>query len=129
MKTDSAKPSARNERSRLYVNVAIVVLFILCFLEVRSFVVHVHETKESGELYLNSRHERPTTSTDIEPWMTFSYINFLFKLPPDYLMTALGLEGEHYPNIQLARYARLYERPLPELLEEVRQAAGWYHAR
>ena len=42
----------------------------------------------------------PMTVSDIQPWMTFDYLNFVFHLPQGYLQNALGI-----PNSQAARYS------------------------
>lgn len=42
----------------------------------------------------------------IGDWMTFDYLNAVFKLPPEYLQTALGIQDSRYPNISLRQYAQ-----------------------
>ncbi|MDD2565782.1 MAG: hypothetical protein PHZ26_04400 [Candidatus Gracilibacteria bacterium] len=42
----------------------------------------------------------------IESWMTFKYINVIFKIPEEYLKTKLYIVDKKYPNIPLGKYAR-----------------------
>lgn len=42
----------------------------------------------------------------IESWMTFKYINVIFKIPEEYLKTKLYIVDKKYPNIPLWKYAR-----------------------
>jgi hypothetical protein len=67
-----------------------------------------------------------TNPSEIEPWMTFQYINFVFKLPSDYLMHSLAIMDPHYPNVQLARYAHTNGLSIVTFLETVRQKVASY---
>ena len=42
----------------------------------------------------------------IRSWMTFDYINTLFRLPPDYLKTQLNITDVHYPRISIRTFAK-----------------------
>ena len=42
----------------------------------------------------------------IRSWMTFDYINTLFRLPPDYLKTQLNITDPHYPRISIRTFAK-----------------------
>lgn len=56
-----------------------------------------------------SKFNRETSINDvnfIEWWMTFRYINIVFKVPGDYLKTKLNINDKKYPNISLWKYAR-----------------------
>ena len=41
------------------------------------------------------------TPDEISGWMTFRYINAVFKLPPTYLENSLNIKDKHYPNLSL----------------------------
>ena len=41
----------------------------------------------------------------IQSWMTFNYINKVFKLPTNYLKNTLNISDSRYPNIPLEDYA------------------------
>ncbi|MFA6254149.1 MAG: hypothetical protein WC640_02770 [Candidatus Paceibacterota bacterium] len=40
----------------------------------------------------------------IQPWLTFDYLNHVFRLPPTYLANKLPKPDAHYPNISIERY-------------------------
>lgn len=42
----------------------------------------------------------------IQNWMTFKYINFVFKLPDNYLKDTLKIEDSKYPNLPILKYAK-----------------------
>jgi hypothetical protein len=114
----------------------IVVLILLCALEFQAIVDGFRNTYFAEDLYLNYRHgqvvrERDTLlPEEIEPWMTFQYLNFVFKLPPEYLEDALRIDAKQYPNIQITRYARMRGLPLDLYLEMVKdKVAGYVPAR
>lgn len=55
--------------------------------------------------YKSFQEKRPLAPEDIQGWMTFEYINFVFKLPPEYLKQTFSIEGSQYPKTTLKRYA------------------------
>jgi hypothetical protein len=112
--------------------VIIVVLALLCGAEVHSIISDVKNTRqeegrslqhEDGQLI-----DSPaiTAPEEIEPWMTFAYINFVFKLPDEYLKMKLGISLDRYPNIQIARYIRLTHADTVYFLTSLRRAVGEY---
>ncbi len=48
---------------------------------------------------------QPLTPGDIRGWMTFRYIEFAFRLPPNYLATKLNISTSNYLDITLNAYA------------------------
>jgi hypothetical protein len=71
----------------------------------------------------------PITINDIGPWMTFDYLNVVFKLEPNYLKNALGISDNRYPNININMYARHYNIPLQNLLQNIKQAITSYSSK
>ena len=51
--------------------------------------------------------QRPITidPNAIAVWMTFDYLNTVFKLPPSYLKTALNITDPRYPRLTIRRFA------------------------
>jgi hypothetical protein len=43
---------------------------------------------------------RPTPA-QVQSWMTFRYINLVFRLEPDFFKSQLGITDAHYPNISI----------------------------
>lgn len=41
----------------------------------------------------------------IASWMTFDYLNIVFKLPPDYLKNELNITDARYPRLTIKRLA------------------------
>lgn len=38
--------------------------------------------------------------------MTFQYVNFIFKMPDDYLKNGLNIKNNNYPNLPIGRYIK-----------------------
>ena len=112
--------------------VIIIVLFVLCILEVHALTVDLRDTYQTGDTFLQYQQGRMVrvrdivTPMEIQPWMTFSYINFVFKLPENYLKTVLSVNDARYPNMQMTRYVRMNHLNSAQFLLQVRQAVSEY---
>lgn len=62
----------------------------------------------------------------IDTWMTFNYINIIFKLPADYLKTNLNILDKRYPNVSLNGFIKNNKLNKATFLESVRQAVSLY---
>ena len=62
----------------------------------------------------------------IRPWMTFDYINKVFKLPADYLKNTLNISSSHYPNISFGSYAKEEKVNAADFITKVREAVHSY---
>jgi hypothetical protein len=62
----------------------------------------------------------------IDTWMTFRYINLIFKLPPDYLKGNLNISDKRYPNISLGGYIKNNKLDKTTFLDNVRKAVADY---
>lgn len=116
-----------------YVRLAVIfVLVLLCAFELDAVLQGFRSTYGVIDPYLTYRHgqilrESGTMQpSEIQPWMTFQYVNFVFKLPPSYLSGAFGITDSHYPNIQIARYAKAQGLDLATFLARLKQAVGGY---
>lgn len=56
-------------------------------------------------LPLAPAHVEPSI-TSIQSWMTFDYLNVVFRMPSDYFKNLLGINDSRYPNIRIDSYAR-----------------------
>lgn len=59
--------------------------------------------------FFSNHIHRPINANDIstvQSWMTFDYINKVFKVPSDYLKNSLGISDSSYPNETIGHYAR-----------------------
>lgn len=43
---------------------------------------------------------------NIQPWMSFDYLNQTFNLPPDYLRETLHITDGRYPRLGIGGYAK-----------------------
>ena len=62
----------------------------------------------------------------IQPWMTFNYINKVFRLPVDYLKNTLDISDSHYPNIPLEDYAEKEKTKTADFTTKVQEAVHSY---
>ena len=47
----------------------------------------------------------PPTIDTIQSWMTFDYLDHVFKLPSTYFKTDLGITDTRYPRMSLTRFS------------------------
>ncbi len=99
----------KNHRNKVIVSI-LILLSIIFFI---SFISTVEKYKRSGELGIDYRiNGQPTYRhhkarlNDIRTWMTFNYINVIFKLHPDYLKNMFNISDPQYPNIRIDRYLK-----------------------
>jgi len=70
-----------------------------------------------------TRHSRPMlSSAQIQDWMTFRYINYVFRLPPEYLSQTLKISDAYYPNLVIGTYAASHKLNGAAFLQSVKQA-------
>lgn len=109
----------------------IVILFLLCFAEIRAIANqwdHNPGMQSPVNYYRGRIVHVPTSPTvaDIQSWMTFSYIDFIFKLPPNYLQNALHLSDPHYPNVQIRLYSKVNNLNPATVIQQIQQAITAY---
>ncbi len=89
-----------------------IVIVVLVFFFVRqSIILRREQVLSARELWISNllkQHGSPTQSdvVFIRPWMTFDYVNQLFKLPPGYLEAHLSITDSGYPHVTLSSYAQ-----------------------
>jgi hypothetical protein len=69
---------------------------------------------------------KPTSPDQIQGWMTFSYINYIFSLPPNYLSQSLMITDSQYPNLEINRYAKNKNLDPAGFLKQVQQSIIQY---
>ena len=106
----------------------IIILVVFCVLEVHSIFSEIKSSYTVNDSYVQYRYGKimrvpdvPTVN-DIAPWMTFNYINFVFKLSPDYLKNTLTISDTRYPNIQIRTYAKTNKIDQVLLIEKIKEA-------
>lgn len=114
--------------------IVIFLLVVLVVLEVDAIVRGLRDPYLADDLSLQYEHGRLIRHRDlaspdeIEPWMTFQYVNFIFSLSDEYLKERLGIEDGRYPKVQIGGYARRTGLPLEPYLALVKQAIAAYPA-
>ena len=93
--------------------IKIILLIVLCFASLIWFIYSVIKLRKSGELETNNiirKHyaypHNIVNVNNITAWMTFDYINVIFKLDPTYLKDTLMIDDTRYPNIRIDKYAK-----------------------
>jgi len=112
----------------------VIFLFLILIATSAWLIINFRNLYKSGELRpINPlRHGRYNTTKpilqpgQIEGWMTFRYINYIFHLPADYLGGKLGITDLAHLNISLDKYASEHKLNRAFFIELVRQAAGDY---
>ncbi len=64
--------------------------------------------------------------SQIQDWMTFRYINSVFRLPPQYLSQTLKISDSYYPNLVISTYAASHQLNAAQFLASVKQAVTAY---
>lgn len=109
-----------------------VTLIFLCFQLVRVYRHNARAETVSTERATFTTllsHHAPLTAANtsyIQTWMTFDYVNTIYKLPPIYLQNALSITDTHYPHISITRYARENKMTSVAFLDQVKTAVGAY---
>ena len=98
------------------INHKIILNIILISLSIIFSVLLVSSIKKyqrQGELGIDYRiNGEPTYRhhiarlRDIRIWMTFDYINVIFRLNSDYFKNVLNITDPQYPNIHIDRYIK-----------------------
>jgi len=96
--------------------IKILISFILLVLSVGALFWFIYTFKyisREGNLKIEHRLRDKTTIVNkelainnIKPWMTFNYLNVIFKLDPTYLKNNLNITDSRYPNMRIDHYAR-----------------------
>jgi hypothetical protein len=68
----------------------------------------------------------PTTVDYVRTWMTFSYVDTAFQLPPTYLQNALKVTDAHYPRLTISRAAEEQGTNATDYLNQVKTAINNY---
>lgn len=87
----------------------------------------IYRSEQRVELRDALQH-RPAALDDIQPWMTFDYINVLFHLPKTLLQASLGITDHRYPNITIIRYAHSRYIRSQTLIQQIQNAINQYRS-
>ncbi len=70
--------------------------------------------------------EQASDTSQIQSWMTFSYINHIFNLPPAYLASALAIQDSRYPDLIVSQYAKSKNLIDADFLKQVQDSVSQY---
>ena len=131
MKSKYFETFRNNFLSHFMVVSLLVLLLIFSFLFYRNIgsvrrlgILGQHRTM-SGSL-LNNKIITIDDVKYIDKWMTFRYINFIFKMPESYLSGTLSMDDMRYPNISLWRYAWDKNIDTTTFLDQVKNSVTKY---
>ena len=93
----------------------------------RSGMISQH--RSLNELLLGRQKNQTISVSDvnyIDYWMTFKYINTIFKLPENYLKDRLSILSDRYPNVSLGKYASTNKIDRALFVSEVKKTVNSY---
>jgi hypothetical protein len=103
---------------------SVAFVFISGFLFGSGFVsVHKsrpHRPFDMGPASASSTAEMGDLIQDVKPWMTFEYLNMLFKLPPQHFKEVLHITSARYPRITIGGAAQRAGIPADIFVEKVK---------
>ena len=112
------------------------LIFIFIILIIAGTIFYVSFSHRPSYIYRPVRRffsnhvHRPINVNDVntvQSWMTFDYINKVFKLPQDYLKNILGVSSDrNYPNETIGHYARSKKEKFSSVLTQVQEALHNY---
>ncbi len=96
---------------------------LICLLILIELGFVFYQTNLFAPFSLNRRHKLKRSLTNvnqIQPWMTFDYLNVVFSLPPDFFHNAFKISDPQYPNMQINQLAKSRQIYNQELIEEIK---------
>lgn len=120
------------EQKKILEKITVVLLTVFCIVSGWFFIYSLKKFYIAGELRSDYNLQRktfiapPADVADISTWMTFNYVNVVFKLPPTYLQGQLSITDPHYPNIRIDAYARRTHMNTKTLLTAVQNTISAY---
>ena len=113
--------------STAFILIAVVVLLLAVSfaLDLRTFLLRGYLRPAHFPRHLLEHRPQAATSTSgIEPWMTFDYISKVYGIKPDYFKNLLSITDPRYPMLTVRRFAADAGIPLADALDEVWALAG-----
>lgn len=115
-----------------------VILYLLAIVLIAVFVWFIADLNNlyrSGVIRsgVSRLHRRSAARPTLQPqqiggWMTFRYVNYVFRLPANYLSTKLNITGSGYPGQTLDQYASDNKLDRTAFVGLVRQAVAAYNS-
>jgi hypothetical protein len=104
----------KTTHNAVLIGIIVVLVAVLCalgysFWREYQHLSHMQALSDARLKFSSLIQGHPVGTADIAyiaPWMTFDYINNIFKLPPDYLKKKLALNDTRYPRLSIAHLGR-----------------------
>ena len=116
-----------------WIRAAIVSLIILLVAMLLWFASDVHNLYKQGVIrpaisrVSRRQHMAPTiVPAQIQGWMTFNYINYVFNLPSQYLLLDLNISNPKYLNLSLDDYSKDAKIKDTTFIQSVKDAVSAY---
>lgn len=115
-----------------YIKWFVIIFLILIIAGVFLYVSFSHRPSyiyRPVRRFFSNHIHRPINVNDIntvQSWMTFDYVNKVFKLPSDYLKNILGVSDSSYPYETIGHYARSKKEKFSVVLTQVQEALHNY---
>ena len=90
-----------------------IILIILCIVSFLWLMIVYKQLYSEGDLRIEHNfknhqiysHQNQNIN-NIKIWMTFNYLNIIFRLDPNYLKNTFNISDPKYPNIRIDQYSR-----------------------
>ncbi|MBU6370455.1 MAG: hypothetical protein KGH93_02185 [Patescibacteria group bacterium] len=112
--------------------ITIVFLAVFCVREYRRIsrldLINAYKERFAQEV---GEHRGPLGAKDavlVASWMTFGYVNMIFKLPPEYLQNDLAISDGGYPNVSIGHYAKTHALDQKLFVVAAQKAVAAYFA-
>jgi hypothetical protein len=117
--------------AKIIVILLLAVLLFLCGLLINQYrhIERQNYVTSYKNVIESLRHKKPLTASDVDvvlPWMTFRYINTIFKLPTNYLKDTLHISSSRYPNISLSSYSKSQKIDVSLFINLLKKAVSDY---
>ena len=131
------QPTTRGVKiGRIIITIVLMVIIILSFYYSYHEYSHIQRrnliaTYRSKITTIINRNHSALSAKDvsyISSWMTFDYINKIFKLPPAYLKQTMAINNPTYPLITINQYARRTAMNNASLVKIVQDNVSAYFA-
>ncbi|MGE5297630.1 MAG: hypothetical protein ACM3KM_00515 [Acidobacteriaceae bacterium] len=118
------QPSSWVKKTSIIIGIIFCIFLVTTLLATADFFTSVRK----GDLRMRGLQKDRTAAIpqNIEPWMTFDYVNRVFGLPPDYVKEKLTIDDPRYPMVEIKSYAKKHSIDPLEFTGKVRETVMEY---
>ncbi|HRH21831.1 MAG TPA: hypothetical protein PLJ58_01380 [bacterium] len=122
------KKHLRSEASKLFLKRLMLALSVALVITFLLLIKNIHSVSRDGILHKRQVASAALDLSYIDYWMTFEYLNTVFKLPDSYLQQQLNITNSRYPRLSIARYASSHKIKRATAITQVKQLISNYLA-